>query len=235
MINETLFIPEKPDLERDALATIWEQQGGTVIRVGKFWLKPKYAENTTISIYGNDTFSLVLAQVLGITLRSPQDELIAQIDSSWLKRTVKVIQLQEISQIKFPKFAKPVKPKTFIAQVYQSLEGFLQETKGIENSEQLILSDVVVIQKEVRSFILDLKIQDLAYYEGSGDLAEPREFIESFLSQNDLKLPMSYVLDIGFNDTIGWFIIEFNAAWGAGLNGCKPENVIDCIRMAVVR
>jgi hypothetical protein len=38
-----------------------------------------------------------------------------------------------------------------------------------------------------------------------------------------------YVVDIGYNTEKGWFIIEFNACWGAGLNGCSPEKVIDCI------
>ena len=49
-----------------------------------------------------------------------------------------------------------------------------------------------------------------------------------------MDLPKSYVLDIGYNKANGWFIIEFNASWGAGLNGCQAEKVIECIRTATV-
>jgi hypothetical protein len=36
----TLLISDKPDVERDAVATVWEASGGQVIRVGRFWDPP---------------------------------------------------------------------------------------------------------------------------------------------------------------------------------------------------
>jgi len=50
----------------------------------------------------------------------------------------------------------------------------------------------------------------------------------------DLDLPTTFVLDLGYNEKLGWFVIEFNSSWGAGLNFCKPEKVVECIRAAAV-
>jgi len=41
-------------------------------------------------------------------------------------------------------------------------------------------------------------------------------------------------LDLGFNEKDGWFILEFNSSWGAGLNSCNAQKVIDYIHIATV-
>lgn len=53
MKNELLLIPDKPDIERDAIAKIWEEQGGEVQRIAKFWIKPAVGDKR-VSIYGYD-------------------------------------------------------------------------------------------------------------------------------------------------------------------------------------
>ena len=90
------------------------------------------------------------------------------------------------------------------------------------------------MSKEVRSFILNKKIVDLAYYEGKGLLEEPRKFIENFLEETQIQLPTTFVLDVGYNENDGWFLIEFNSCWGAGLNFCNPTKVIDCLKAATI-
>ena len=59
-------------------------------------------------------------------------------------------------------------------------------------------------------------------------------FLNSFLKHHSIDLPETYVIDLGYNKTDGWFVIEFNASWGAGLNGCSPNNVINAIRAATI-
>jgi hypothetical protein len=44
-----------------------------------------------------------------------------------------------------------------------------------------------------------------------------------------MALPMTVVVDVGFVAGRGWAVIEFNAAWGAGPNGCNPERVLPAI------
>lgn len=233
MKNELLLIPEKLDAERDSVASTWVKNGGEVLRIGKFWEPPKI-DSKRVTIYGNDTFSLVLAQVLGLELMLPKDEIIGEMEHKWVKRKMEVLAISEVSAHLFPTFIKPVSPKTFASKVYQNLPDFLQETKGIQPTEKIIRSDAVSIDSEVRAFVLNGQILDSAVYEGSADVREANKFLDDFLTHESTQLPKSYVIDLGHNHTSGWFIIEFNASWGAGLNCCDPQKVIRGIREATV-
>jgi hypothetical protein len=66
--ERTLLIPEKADIERDAVATIWADAGGNVMRLGRFWDPPESLIPSQVTLYGNDTFCLVLEQKLGLSL-----------------------------------------------------------------------------------------------------------------------------------------------------------------------
>ncbi|MFK7771843.1 MAG: ATP-grasp domain-containing protein [Saprospiraceae bacterium] len=233
MKNEILLIPEKPDLERDNLAKVWEQLGGEVMRIGKFWIKPA-TKNKRVSIYGYDSFCLVLAQILEIEMLMPKDEMIASLDFKYLKRKIELFKVGEIGKIYFPKFIKPVTPKLFKAQVFDSADELKSKIEHIEETEILICSDIIKVEKEVRSFILNREIKDLAFYEGEGNLETPLRFIKFFLKECDVDFPSTFVLDVGFNEKLGWFVIEFNSSWGAGLNFCNAEKVISCIRAATI-
>lgn len=233
MRNEILLIPVKPDIERDSVANTWVNKGGQVLRVGKFWERPDI-DSMRISIYGNDTFSLVLAQVVGVKLMIVRDEVIGEIDTKWTKRQIDILNISQITSTFFPTFIKPVKPKTFTSKVYKNHADFLAETNGIEQNEKIIRSDVISVDSEVRAFILNGKILDSAIYEGSADLNTANQFLIDFISDFTVDLPKSYVVDLGYNDKNGWFIIEFNSSWGAGLNSCNPEKVINGIREATI-
>ncbi len=233
MKNDILLIPDKTDEERDKIAKIWESKGGEIKRIGKFWIKPEIGDKR-VSIYGYDTFCLVLAQVLGIEMEMVKDEWIADLPMKYLKRNIEVREIKDIAKITFPKFIKPVTPKLFKAEIFESEDVLKEKIEGIDAVENLICSDTIQVDKEVRSFILDRKVKDLAFYEGNGNVSEAREFIDDFLTNCKLNLPKTFVLDIGFNEKDTWFVVEFNSSWGAGLNFCKPEKVIDCIREAAI-
>ena len=231
MKNEILLIPDKPDIERDALAKTWLAAGGEVKRIGKFWIKPEVG-NKRVSIYGYDSFCLVLAQILGLKMEMVKDEWIAELPREYLKRVIEIIPISQIEEMVFPKFLKPVTPKLFKAEIFNTVEELKTKIEGIEDKERLICSDPIEVTKEVRSFILNRKVKDLAFYEGSGNIEIPRKFVEDFLEKSELNLPKTFVLDIGFNDKDDWFVIEFNSSWGAGLNSCEPQKVIECIKEA---
>ena len=234
MTNEVLLIPDKADIERDSIAESWKNNGGEIKRIGKFWERPNIDSEKRVTIYGIDTFSLVLAQILGIKLIEPKDELISELDFKWIKRKIEILEIVEIDKPLFPIFIKPVKPKTFKSRVYDDFDSFIKETKGIEQNEQVIKSNIIKIESEVRAFILNNKILDMAIYEGNSDLESAREFLTDFLQNHPIDLPKSYVIDLGFNQTDGWYVIEFNSSWGAGLNSCNPNKVIAGIREATI-
>jgi hypothetical protein len=68
-----LLIPEKLDTERNAVAEVWQAQGGEVLRLGRFWDPPEI-NRSRVRLYGNDTFCLILAQKLQLELLSPSDD-----------------------------------------------------------------------------------------------------------------------------------------------------------------
>ncbi len=234
-IATTLLIPAKSDEERDRVAQAWEAAGGRVRRVEKFWVKPDLADNEAVAIYGNDTFAQVLAQVLGLKLLSPDDALIGRISKEWTKRTVLQRDLAELVESDFPLFVKPVIPKQFAAAVYQSLSELQAATLDLPGKEAVLTSEKVEISAESRFFVLDGELQASAIYEGEGDLAEAELLVSAFAQAHASDLPRTYVVDLAFNPDLGWFLLEFNSAWGAGLNGCDPPKVLHCIAAATAK
>ncbi len=234
MNNEFLLIPEKADIERESIAKLWDKLGGTVIRIGKFWEPPKLNHNHPITIYGNDTFSLVLAQVLKVELISPNDALIADLQQKWIKRPIQIIRHNALNQLTYPRFIKPVQPKLFQSKVYATLNEAEIALTGINAHEEMITSEVIAIDCEARVFILNNQILDVSLYEGNGEVKKAVGFITDFLINKSIDLPKTYDLDVGYNNSDGWFIIELNATWGAGLNGCNPSKVINAIKAATI-
>ncbi len=200
--NEVLLLPDKSDIERDGLAETWKLLGGEVLKVGKFWEKPD-VDSKEVTLYGFTTFCFVLAELLDLALLSPRDELIAKVDKQFLKRAIAIRTIGDIGSIEFPKFVKPVNPKIFEAKVYPSATELRTQTEGIENNEMIIISEIIAVEKEVRSFILNEQTLDLAYYEGDGELEAAKQFIQQFLDRKTIDLPESFVLDIGFNKNLG--------------------------------
>jgi hypothetical protein len=231
MIDKLLLIPAKLDKERDELAETWITLGGQVMRIDKFWVKPGIGTRQ-VAIYGNETFCLVLSQVLQKTLVTVEDEVIASLDYVWTKRHVQVKTLAECLGGAFPRFIKSVVPKAIKANVYRSAEELKSHVGQYDPAEMVIESAIIEIMAEVRVFVLDKTIADLAFYYGDGSIENAKRFALEFFSNCKVQLPRTFVMDLGFNEIDGWFIIEFNSVWGAGLNGCDPMKIINCILSA---
>jgi ATP-grasp domain, R2K clade family 2 len=230
-----LLIPEKTDIEFEEVFATWIKYGGQIKRLGKYWVKDEDLLKNKIAIYGNQTFAFVLAQIYNVKLLSPDDTLIARLDYKWTKRNIELKQINQIVDTDFPVFIKSVIPKIFIANSFNSFFDFKQVTKGLPDTEGILVSSIVEhIQAEARSFIMDGIIKDIALYEGSANLLSGIKFLLDFIENKKSQLPKIQVIDIAFSEQTGWFILEFNACWGAGLNNCKAENIIDCIINATV-
>ncbi|HEX2900562.1 MAG TPA: ATP-grasp domain-containing protein [Bacteroidia bacterium] len=232
---KTLLVPSKSDQERDRVVQAWKSAGGRVERIEKFWKKPALMADEMVAIYGNDTFALVLAQILDLNLLSPDDALIAQISDAWTKRSVLQQPLGALSDADFPLFVKPVMPKQFRAAVYQTREALQAATHDLPAMTPTLTSNKVDIESEARFFILGGKVQAAAIYEGEGSLAAAESMVQTFARDHLEDLPYTYVVDIAFNALLCWFVLEFNAVWGAGLNGCDPGKVVACIAAATCK
>lgn len=223
-----LLIPDKDDVERDSLAAVWEKGGGTVLRLGRFWDPPTLVRER-VRVYGSDSFCLVLQQKLDLSLVSPPDDHLVRIPPDLLGRKVFLTSLADVHQEQFPAFVKPVTPKLFRAAVYESAAAVQQEAFGLEDHTQLMVSEVITFFAEARAFVLDGAVLDCAVYEGSASSEAARAFAEQVSAR--AQLPRAVVIDVGLTAT-GWAVVEFNAAWGAGLNGCSAAAVLPCVAAA---
>jgi len=223
----TLIIPDRPDAERDAVASAWTEVGGKVLRLGRFW-EPPELDPANVRVYGSETFCLVLAEKLNLTLISPPDDFIRSVPSDLLARRVEIVRLCEALESRFPVFVKPVKPKQFSARVYSGPHDLQEETCGLNPDAPVIRSEVVKLLAEARAFVLDGRVLDASIYEGDAPL--PEEFLASLGER--VALPVSCVVDAGLIAGAGWAFLEANAVWGAGLNGCKASLVLPCIEWA---
>ena len=222
----TLLISDKPDVERDAVAEAFARHGGTVHRIARFWEPPVF-DPSSVRVYGADSFCLVLQQKLGFTLCSPDDELLLRVPSAFLKRQIRRQMLGDIAGISFPSFVKPVVPKQFRGAVYQSSDELAVECLGLSASTAIFVSEPVTFAAEARTFVREGQVLDSAVYEGEKKAAEAEAFVAALT--DTMSFPRTVVVDVGFIDGRGWGVIEFNAAWGAGLNGCDPDKVLPAI------
>lgn len=230
-----LLLPEKNDPETDAVAAAWQARGNAVARLGKYWIKDAAIATQPIAIYGSQAFALVLAQVYEVQLISPDDTLVARLDKQWTKRAIQLSTISELGDADFPLFVKPVIPKMFMAGVYPSYAAFHSAVGELPASEELLVATVIdSIHAEVRCFVKEGQVLDAACYEGTASLAAAISFAEAFLQANKSVLPSVLVLDLACSGTGEWMVLEFNACWGAGLNGCDAGKVLDCIASATM-
>ena len=228
-----LLIPNRPDPERDAVAAAWERAGGDVLRVDKFW-EPVEHEERNIKIYGDAAFSMVLGSIKNYNLIEPDFHLPITLDPKWLNRKIDLTKLEDIQELEYPIFVKPVIPKQFRSRIYNSAEELEYECRGLYKYTSILFSEIVTFENEIRCFVLDDQVMAMSIYEGEADMDDAREFAISFAAEtkNRRLLVKTYVVDIGYIRDRGWAVIEVNPVWGSGLNGCDAEKVIDCIYYA---
>jgi hypothetical protein len=229
LIGRTLLIPRPPDGERDAVAAAWEHQGGLVLRIDRFW-DPPAIDTTRLSVYGNETFCLVLQQKLGLDLVTPPDDLLLSVPEAWIRRRIVRRGLEQAMALEFPVFVKPVAPKLFRARVYESPSELAVECAGLATDTAVFAAEIVSFAAEARCFVLDGHVLDCSIYEGCGDTAAAAEAARAIGAA--ISAPETYVLDVGLIAGRGWAIVELNAAWGSGLNGCDSRRVLPAIARA---
>lgn len=225
----TLFIPDKPDVERDAVGSAWEASSGQVLRVARFW-DPPAVPRTSVRVYGNETFCLVLQEKLDLILVTPPDDLPLSAPPDLLRRAITKRTLGDTSVLRYPIFVKSLIPKLIPSRVYCGAVELCDASAGLDSATELLVSEPVTIMAEARAFVLRGAILDLALYEGSGDLDSARACVQQLVER--MSLPDAVVVDVGVLDDGRWVLVEFNAAWGAGLNGCRAELVLPAIAAA---
>jgi hypothetical protein len=234
-----------PRYTEDAQA-LWRAAGGLGWDVQRLpsWRVPEVLRTVPDPVlYVEALFGPTLAEQFGLRLLEPGIDWLPTLPEEYRKRWVYLTTLGQARELAEPAFIKPPNDKSFPARVYSPLE----LPAEYDNDTPVLVAEVVAWEKEFRGFVLDRELRTLSVYLRGCQLqrkqdfalsvaeeAEARAFIATVLADVRVDLPRTAVLDVGVITGRGWAVIEQNAAWGSGIYGCDPDEVLQVLRFAAV-
>jgi hypothetical protein len=212
------------------------------------WRVPENLNTATreLVLYGEPLFASVVADGLGLALLAPPPDWLAHVPPEYLGRKVRYTTLADARTLAARYFVKPAEDKVFLAGVYQN-GAALPNEHLVAGTTPVLVADPVEWTVEYRCFILERQIATFSVYLRNGELAQdaagnwtsdPTEqaamidYVNLILGDKKLELPAASVLDVGIIAGQGWHIIETNSAWGSGIYGCDPAQVLRVVRRA---
>ena len=241
----TLILPPRytPDtiaMRKAALAAGWE-----VERLSS-WRVPDELVGRNVVLYGEPLFAAAVADALGVVLLEPALDWLAALVPDYRQREIWLTTLGDARRLKEPRFVKPADDKCFQAKVYDSGVQ-LPANAVIPDVTPVLVSEPVDWHVEFRCFVLGRSIVTLSPYWRDGALAEDesgqwsdprgdeaREFAAAVVGDLAVALPPAVVVDVGLIAGRGWAVVEANAAWGSGIYGCDPAEVLTVVRRSCV-
>jgi hypothetical protein len=223
---------------------LWQaaiQRGWAVERIYN-WRIPAHLRGVrTPVLYLEALMAPTIAEEFGLTLLEPPEDWLARLPEEYRQRNVQLTTLGAARQNLLPAFVKPPNEKRFPARVYDrdSLPADYPDDMPV------LVAEVVTWEQEFRCFILDHTVRTFSIYLRNGVLqrehdfvstaaeaAELQQFVRRVLSDPRVTVPRATVMDVGVIQARGWAVVELNAAWGAGIYGCDPGEVLDVVRYA---
>lgn len=224
---------------------IWRaaiRRGWTVERVRG--IRAPDVEADRILVYIESLFAPALASQFGVKLVELTDDWLPRLPEGYRLRDVQLTTLDRIDATCLPKFLKPPNEKSFQAKVYDRVDTLIEEYGP---TTPVLAAGAVEWESEFRCFCLDGEVRTLSPYLRHGELSrldgfsatahelhEAREFAESVLRDARVQTPNAFVLDVGTIAGAGWAVVEANAAWGSGVYGCDPDEVLNVVEHATL-
>jgi hypothetical protein len=187
----------------------------------------------------------LFAEALGVSVSKPPEDWLPKLPYEYRSRDVQLMPLSEARKLDEPRFIKPPNDKSFRAAVYQNGR---EVPSDYLDEMAVLVSAVVTWEVEFRCFILDRKIRTFSVYLRNGKVqrevgfphsdqeeAQLLAFMEKVLADERVDLPRATVVDAGIIAGSGWAVVEQNAAWGSGIYGCDPEQVLEVLRYSLTR
>lgn len=192
-------------------------------------------------VYVEALMAPTLAEQLGIKLSEPPVDWLPRLPEEYRNRWVRLSTLGEMRASADPFFVKPPNDKSFPARVY-----FGRDLPAeFPDDMPVLVAEVVEWATEFRCFILDRRLRTFSIYLRDGELQRQNDFactegeemqlknfLEPLLSDERVDLSRTAVLDVGVIVDRGWAVVEQNAAWGSGLYGCDPIEVLEVLRQS---
>jgi hypothetical protein len=192
-------------------------------------------------LYVEALMAPTLAEQFGLRLAEPPVDWLPNLPEEYRRRAVRLGTLGEERRNPERMFVKPPNDKSFPAAVY----GGPELPAHLPDDTPVLVSEVVAWEVEYRCFVLDRELRTFSVYLRGGELqrangyamteaeaAELRRYVGGVLADPRVPLPRAVVLDTGVIRGRGWGVVELNAAWGSGLYGCDPAEVLHVLRHA---
>ncbi|MGL6076858.1 MAG: ATP-grasp domain-containing protein [Fimbriiglobus sp.] len=195
-------------------------------------------------LYLEALFGPNLAEDFGLRLLEPPVDWLPRLPSEYRQRQVESMTFQEARLLQQPAFIKPPNDKSFPAKVYTGAD----LPQGYDETSPVLVSEIVTWEVEYRCFVLNRELRTMSVYLRHGELqksvgfvspeaerAEAEKFVQAVCADVRVDLPRTAVLDVGIIAGRGWSVVEQNSAWGAGLYGCDPAEVLQVLEHASTR
>ncbi|WP_433475641.1 ATP-grasp domain-containing protein [Spirillospora sp. CA-142024] len=210
------------------------------------WRAPARMRGQDVALYGEPTFVEVIASQVGVALLDVPSGWLPGLPERHRRRSIDVSTLGEVRQsLSEPAFVKPADGrKAFEGKVHHSPDELPGEDV-LPDETPVFVSEPVLWDVEFRCHVLEGQVVTMSPYLLDGELAltadghwhvpeqdvhEAREYAAHVLKE--VPVPPGTVLDVGRIHDRGWAVVEANAAWGAGLYGCDPEQVLRVLARA---
>jgi hypothetical protein len=208
------------------------------------WRVPEHLRGVNDPVlYVEVVFAPTFAEFFKVQLREPPVDWLPSLPHEWRMRNVELSTMGEARKLTEPAFIKPPNDKSFPAKVYRGADLPAEPP----DDTPVLVSEIVEWEKEFRCYILDRKLRTFSIYLRDGELqrshgfqsderedAELTAFVERMLADDRVKLDRAAVIEVGVIRGRGWAVLEQNAAWGAGIYGCDPTEVLQVLRHACV-
>ena len=237
----TLILTPRFTADAQALWRAAQQLGWRVERLTGWRVLPDLAAAPEPVLYLEALLAPHLAEQFGLKLYEPPVDWLPRLPPEYRRREVRLTTLAEARTLAAPAFVKPPNDKSFPAKVYAGDE----LPRGYADDTPVLVSEIVAWEVEYRVFALDREVRTLSVYLRRGELqrdaefaatddelAAARAFARAVLSDPRVEFGRTAVLDVGVIRGRGWAVVEQNAAWGAGIYGCDPAEVLGVLRWA---
>lgn len=199
-------------------------------------------ESNDLVLYVEGLLAPTIAAQLGRQLLSPDDDWLPRVPREFTRRNIRLTTLGALRGMTKPQFVKPPSDKLFAARVFG--DG-AQLPDDYPDDLPVLAADPVAWKVEFRCFCLDQRVRTVSPYWRDGvhakqtdyaatdaELGQARELAHHVLTHPQMTTPRAVVIDVGQLVTGEWAVVEANSAWGSGIYGCDPDQVLEVVRQA---
>ncbi len=238
----TLLLSARATEDNQALWRAAVRRGWIVERLRGLTI-PDGITDEELVLHVEALFAPEIAKKLSLKLVEPREDWLVELPFEYRQRNVQLTTLGDARMLKEPAFVKPPNDKSFTAKVFASggdLPG------DYDDSMTVLVAEPVEFEVEYRCFVLDREARTMSPYLRYGRLARLDDFsaldeeshaaadlLRRLLADRLVEVPRAVVIDVGTIAGRGWAIVEANGAWGSGIYGCDPDEVLEVIRHAV--